>query len=227
MAIKNIPLEERPRERLVRYGVSSLSMQELLAIILKTGTKNNKIESLVEDILICINQIKNIENLSLNNLLKINGIGVAKACTLLASIELGNRINNYVPTNNKLKFSDPDVIFDYFKSFFKTKKQEEFYCLYLDNQKNLIDKKLLFKGTVNQSLIHPREIFKEAYLLSASFIICLHNHPTGDVTPSLADINSTKMIYDLGKIHGIKLIDHLIIGKEKYYSFYMEKNVIL
>ena len=97
--------------------------------------------------------------------------------------------------------------------------------IYLDNQKNYLSKKLLFKGTVNYSLVHPREIFKEAYLLSASYIICLHNHPSGDATPSKNDIELTKKIKEIGLLHGIPLIDHIVIGNNNYYSFYEDNNL--
>lgn len=227
MDIKNMPISERPRERLLKCGVESLSIQELLAIILKSGTKNNSVDNLVNNILSSVKNIEELSSYPISKILEIKGIGIAKATTLLATIELGKRIANYKVESKHLDFSNSENIFNHFKVIFNNKLQEEFYCLYLDNKKRLIDKKMLFRGTINQSLIHPREIFKEAYLLSASFIICIHNHPTGDINPSYADIESTKMIYELGKIHGIFLIDHLIIGKDKYYSFYMEKNVIL
>ena len=225
MKIKELPITERPRERLIKYGANSLSLKELLTIILKSGTKNNDIENLSNDIMKLIGQVDSLGNISIHQLLKLKGMGQAKACTLLATIELGKRVIK--EKNEKLDFSNPDDIYKYFKELYDGIKQEEFYCLYLDNKKRLIEKKLLFRGTINQSLIHPREIFKEAYMLSASFIICIHNHPTGDVTPSIADIESTKLIYQLSKIHAIGLIDHIIIGYDKYYSFYLEKNVIL
>lgn len=227
MNVKDLPINERPRERLMKYGAENLSVQELLAIILKSGTKNNSVNTLVFNILDNIKSIEKLATYPISEILKIKGIGIAKACTLMATVELGKRIYTYKIEENTQDFSNSENIFNYFKVIFSNKLQEEFYCLYLDNKKKLIEKKLLFKGTINQSLIHPREIFKEAYLLSASFIICVHNHPSGDITPSSADVESTKMIYQLGKIHGIFLLDHLIIGKEKYYSFYIEKNVIL
>lgn len=226
MLIKDMPILERPRERLIKYGVNNLSLNELLTIILKSGTKNNDINTLVENLILLTKENNPIDELSLSNLLKVKGIGLAKACTLLASVELGKRLSKKETNKKNIKFSTPNKIYDYFKDVYKNKKQEEFYCMYLDNKNNLIDKKLLFKGTVNQSLIHPREIFKEAYMLSASFIICIHNHPTGDTTPSNEDISSTKLIYELGMIHGIYLRDHIIVGKDNYYSFCENKNII-
>ncbi len=113
----------------------------------------------------------------------------------------------------------PNKIYEYMKNELIDKSQEYFYALYLDSKKNLIDKKLLFIGTLNKSIVHPREIFKYAYLLSASSIICVHNHPSGDTIPSIDDINLTKNLVKIGKIQGINVVDHIIIG-DNYYSFF-------
>ena len=129
------------------------------------------------------------------------------------------------PLDNNLRCNSAEKIFNYFKSSFVNEKQECFYCLYLDQHKKLIDKKLLFKGTLNRSLIHPREIFKWAYLSSAAYIICVHNHPSGNVIPSKEDINITTSLCDIGKLQGIPVIDHVIVGNNNYYSFY-ENNVM-
>ena len=112
-----------------------------------------------------------------------------------------------------------DKIYNYMKDIVCNKNQEYFYALYLDSKKNLIDKKLLFIGTINKSIVHPREIFKYAYLLSASSIVCIHNHPSGDPLPSKEDMLITKHLVDIGKIQGISVVDHIIIGNN-YYSFY-------
>ena len=113
----------------------------------------------------------------------------------------------------------PNKIYEYIKNELEDKVQEYFYALYLDSKKNLIDKKLLFIGTLNRSIVHPREIFKYAYLLSASSIICVHNHPSGDTLPSKEDISITKNLIEIGKIQGINIVDHIIIGNN-YYSFF-------
>jgi DNA repair protein RadC len=126
-----------------------------------------------------------------------------------------NKINN-------IKLNDPSKVFDYFK-YRINKDQEEFYCIYLDAKKKVISYKLLFVGTVNHSMVHPRDIFKEAYKLNAAFIICVHNHPSGDVHPSLDDINVTKRIFEIGNLMGIKLVDHIIDSEINYYSFLMFK----
>ena len=109
---------------------------------------------------------------------------------------------------------------------FKGKLQEEFYVIYLDNKKRYIDKRKLFVGSINYSVVHPREVFKNAYLMSASYIVCIHNHPSGDPVPSKEDISLTIKLKEIGELHGIGIVDHLIIGNDSYYSFYEDKNVI-
>ena len=126
---------------------------------------------------------------------------------------------------NKIKILNAENVFNYYKNILKDKKQEYFYCIYLDTKNNIIKDKMLFKGTINESLVHPREIFKEAYLLSASSIICVHNHPTGNTMPSKNDEILTKQLKECGKLLGINVLDHIIIGDNNYFSF-LEKGII-
>ena len=217
--IKDIPLNERPRERLINKGVEYLSNEDLLAILLKTGTKENSVKVLASNILKQLDNISNLKDINLERLIKIKGIGKAKACELLAAIELGKRLNQKIDNFNQIKIYSSNSIYEYYQDKLKDKLQEYFYCVYLDTKNHIIKDKLLFIGTINESLIHPREIFKEAYLLSASSIICVHNHPSGNVTPSNNDIVMTKQLIEVGKILGIKVLDHIIIGKNNYYSF--------
>ncbi len=222
---KEIPNEEKPRERLVMYGPKYLSNEELLMIILKTGTKNKSVKELAIEVLSKSKGLQNLKDISLNQLMKINGIGRVKAIELSAFIELAKRINATVTEREFIALTKPTIIIEYFNEQLKNIKQEEFYCIYLDNKKNYINKKKLFIGTINSSIVHPREIFKEAYLLSASFIICLHNHPSGDPTPSKEDIIITRKLKQLGELHAIQLLDHIIIGSNCYYSFYEDNNI--
>ena len=217
--IKDIPLNERPRERLINKGVEYLSNEDLLAILLKTGTKENSVKVLANNILKQLDDINSLKEINLERLVKIKGIGKAKACELLAAIELGKRLNKKIDNLNQIKIYSSNSIYEYYQDKLKDKLQEYFYCVYLDTKNHIIKDKLLFIGTINESLIHPREIFKEAYLLSASSIICIHNHPSGNVNPSNNDIIMTKQLDEVGKILGIKVLDHIIIGKDNYYSF--------
>ena len=222
--IKEIPKEERPRERLKEVGVEQLTNVEILSIILKTGTKNKNVKDLAIDILnhYDLNKLKDI---SINDLMKIKGIGEVKAIELLASIELGKRI--LLKDVKKLEILDnPKIIWESSRYLLNDKKQEYFYCLYFDNKQRLIERKLLFMGTINRSITHMREIFKEAYNLSASSIVCIHNHPSNDVTPSKEDIKFTKNLFKTGELQGIPVADHIIIGDDSYYSFYEHINIL-
>lgn len=169
--------------------------------------------------------IKNLKDLNYYELSKFKGIGPAKACNILAAIELGKRINQEVITLNRLQVTNSTIIFNYYKDILGDKKQEYFYAVYLDNQKKIITDQRLFIGTINYSVVHPREIFKEAYKLSASFIICIHNHPSGNVMPSKEDITITENLVKIGDLLNVKVIDHIIISKTNYYSFFENNNI--
>ena len=218
--IKDIPNRERPRERLKKYGSSALSDQELLAIILKSGTHNKSVKDLALDILKTYDDISKLKDITISKLTKIKGIGEVKALELIATIELGKRVFLNTEKKEGIRLSNAEEIYYYIKYIFLDKKQEYFYALYFNNKQELIDKKLLFIGTINKSVVHPREVFKEAYLYSASSIVCIHNHPSGDTNPSPEDIYFTNNLVTIGKIHGVFVVDHIIIGRTSFYSFY-------
>ncbi|MCI9084616.1 MAG: DNA repair protein RadC, partial [Bacilli bacterium] len=132
--------------------------------------------------------------------------------------ELNRRMNIKQDKIVDVKITTPEVVYDYYKNIVN-EYQEYFYCLYLDSNKKVLSEKLLFMGTVNESMVHPRDVFKEAYLVNATAIICVHNHPTGDVRPSKEDIIVTDQLNEIGYLMGIKLVDHVIVSKNKYYSF--------
>ena len=217
--IKEIPKEERPRERLLKYGVENLSNEELLSIIIKTGTKDYSVKAISQILLNELKDIKNLKNITLNKLTTIKGIGKVKAIELLASIELGKRVFEK-EKKIEIKLNNSSIIYEYFKDKFINEKQENFYAIYLDSKSNLIAYKLLFKGTLNSSCVHPREIFKYAHLESAYSIIVMHNHPSGDSTPSKEDEKTTKTLMDIGKLISIPIVDHIKFGKDNYFSFY-------
>lgn len=217
--MKDIPISERPRERLLKYGPSSLSNEELLSIILKTGTKNKSVRILAIELLKEINNIKDLNDITINRLVSIKGIGITKAIEVLSSIELGKRIYLDNEELKMIKMTNPQTVFQYTKYLFQNKKQEHFYCLYFDTKQKLIEKKLLFIGTINKSIVHPREVFKYAYLLSASSIVCIHNHPSNDLIPSKEDILLTDALVNIGYIQNIPILDHIIVGNYNYYSF--------
>ncbi len=224
MRIKDLPVNERPRERLINYGIDNISNEELLAIIIKTGTKNKSVKELASEVLSKINSLSNLETININTFNDIKGLGKIKTIELMAGIELGKRIFLKKELNKKINYSNPEDIYLDNKYLFINKKQEYFYCLYLDNRNNLIERKLLFIGTINKSIVHPREIFKEAYLTSSSKIICMHNHPSNDLTPSKEDIRLTKSLIEIGKLQGIEIMDHIIVSDDNYYSFYQNNS---
>lgn len=226
MKVKDLPLSERPRERLQQVGAENLSNEELLSIILKNGTRKKSVKELSVDILREVGEIKNLKNITKENLQKIEGIGVVQALTILSVMELGKRIYLDSSYDTKVILNSSTSIFQYMKYQLWDKKQEYFYCLYVNQRKELIERKLLFMGTVNRSIVHPREVFKHAYLCSASGIICIHNHPSGDVYPSKEDIRLTNSLVEIGTLNGIPIIDHIIIGDDKYYSFYEEGEIV-
>lgn len=215
--MKNIPNENRPRERLINYGINNLTNIDLLSIILNSGNHNKNVIKLSEEIL---NILENNLNITLEELLKIKGIGIAKASQIISIIELSKRLKNLNNLkNNKLIFNNSRIIYESIKKEVENLTQENLYVLYLDSKLKLIKKELLYKGTINQVLIHPRDIFKYAVKFSAVKIILIHNHPSGDPSPSNNDIILTNNIYECSKIMQIELLDHLIIGFNKYYSF--------
>ena len=217
--IKDLPEAEKPRERAIKYGMENLSNEDLLSIILKTGTKNTNVKILSTSILSLVKDINDLKNLTLNKLISINGIGKVKAIELLASLELGKRVY-YINDNKKVQVNSSKKVFEYFKDFFINEKQENFYAIYLDSKSKIISYKLLFKGTINTSCVHPREVFKYAFLESAYSIIVIHNHPSGDSSPSSADIELTDVLFKIGNLMAIPVVDHIIIGFNEYYSFY-------
>ena len=214
--IKDLPELEKPREKFKRYGLEYLTDEDLIAIILRCGTKNLSVKDLAIEIK---HNYPDLNEITLKDLKNINGMGEVKAITLLSAIELGKRA--MLQGDEKLmKFDKAEVIYNYFKNKMIFLKQERLIALFLDNKMKMINYKTIFMGTINASITHPREIFKEAFLASAVYIVLIHNHPSGDTTPSLADIDFTKQVYETSKIVGIPILDHLIIGKHDYYSFY-------
>lgn len=217
MKILDIPEDERPRERLINYGVDKLSNEELISLLLESGTKNISVKNISMELLKYVKNINNLKNITYQELTSIKGIGKAKACKILGMIELSKRMN--MININNIKLNTPMLVYEYFKNILCDKKQEYFYCVYLDNSKKVLEIQLLFIGTVNESIVHPREIFKKAYQVSASSIICVHNHPSGNLKPSDNDLILTQNLQKIGVLLGIKIVDHIIVTDNNYYSF--------
>lgn len=224
--IKDLPVEERPRERVIKYGIENLSNIELLTLIIKCGTKDKSASTLAIEVLKELERFEQLSSVTLEKLQQIKGIGPVKAIEIMASVELGKRLIFENKPKKLVTYRTASSLFEDSKYFFYGKKQEYFYCFYFNQKQQLLERKLLFIGTINQSIVHPREIFKNAYLLSASSIICMHNHPSGDVTPSYEDVRFTKAIVEIGKIQHILIVDHIIVSDLHYYSFCEHHNII-
>jgi DNA repair protein RadC len=214
--MKDLPKDERPREKLIKKGASALKLEELLAILLRTGIKNKNVLKLAKDILSRYNQEK-LKNITYEELRNIYGVGPTKAVQILAAIEIGRRF--FKPKEEKEIYihSPKDVLKQ--TSHLKENKKENFVVLYLDARNKLITKETISIGTINSSLVHPREVFEPTIRELAVAVILVHNHPSGDPTPSEDDITLTKRLVEAGKILGIEVTDHVIIGKNKYFSF--------
>lgn len=226
MKLKDMLDEEKPREKLKRLGIEYLTDSELLSILLRTGNKNESVNVLSSKILKSIGGIKKLKEVSLNTLCKIEGIKLSKASVIVAAFELAKRSYK---EENYVKFKSVKDMYNFIRSDFVNVKQEKFLILLFDTKMNLIKKKELFKGTINEVNIYAREIFKEALNENASFIVLIHNHPSGDVSPSEEDDITTKKLVELGKFLGVKIIDHLLVSQNNYFSYYenMKKNIII
>ena len=197
-------LDQRPREKALRQGLNSLSDLELIALILQSGSKDRSVFDIAQDVLIETEGLSQLFNMHVNSLMKIKGIREVKALQLLAGVELCKRVlktNAYrmqIKKFLRMLFSGLKVEYGYLT-------QENFVCVYLDTKARIISHRVLAIGTLNEACVHPRDVFKEAYLQNAAGVICVHNHPSGDPSPSLEDINMTKQLVSIAKMNGIQL----------------------
>ena len=216
MKLKNLPRIERPREKLIAKGPANLKDEELLAILLGTGTEGKNVIEVAKQIL---NKYSKKRLLKLNyiDLSKIKGVGPAKACTILAAQELVKRELKIGEATLPIIRSTKDVIAQ--AVYMRDKTREHLMVIFLNARNEMIYKKPMFIGTLNANLVHPREIFQEALKQNAASVILVHNHPSGDAEPSQDDLEITKRIVEAGKIMGIDVLDHVIITKNKTFSF--------
>jgi len=218
MKIKDIPKEGRPRERFLKHGPETLSDAELFAIILRTGTIHENVVDM-SNRLISTYSLDKLFECSLKELQEIKGIGPSKAMQILSMAELGKRYNQLKSSNNSKKISCAEDVFNYFHERLKDKKEEHFYILMLNTQNNIIGEQLISKGILDASIVHPREIFKPAIKNSAAKIILVHNHPSGDPKPSTEDKDITSRLMKSGEELGIRVIDNVIIGEKRFWSW--------
>lgn len=215
--IKDLDLDDRPREKLKKFGPQNLTDKEILAIILKTGTKNLNVLDLSGLILKNIGGISRLNEVTLKELMSFKGIGEVKAINILASIEFAKRLSK-CGIENLVCFNAPDVVASYLKAKLEYLKQEVFIVLDLNTKGKLIEEREIFKGSLSSSIVHPREVYKYAIKNSASSIICVHNHPSGDATPSYEDVKTTLDLIECGSLLGIDLLDHIVIASQGFCS---------
>ena len=222
--IKEISKNDRPMEKLYNYGKEVLSDSELLAIILGSGHKNKNAIFLADELLKVYFKDKNLLFASIDQLMEINGIGLSKASRIIAALELGKRLSKQETMNN-ISLTSPDSVANYLFDHFRDSYREEFLILILDTKNKIKASKTVSIGSINQTLVHPREVFRFAITNNANSIILSHNHPSGDPSPSHEDILITKRLQEAGKLIGIKVLDHIIIGHDRYISL-REKKII-
>ncbi|PKH08457.1 MULTISPECIES: DNA repair protein RadC [Planomicrobium] len=217
LMIRDVHTADRPRERLVNQGATSLSNQELIAIMLRTGTRQESVLHLANRVLNHFEQIQQLKDASIEELTSINGIGQAKAVQLLAAVELGRRLSSK-QTDAKFTIRSPKDAASFLMADMTSLKQEHFVVLFLNIKNQVLHRQTIFVGSLNASIVHPREIFREAVRRSAASIVCAHNHPSGNPAPSPEDIAVTKRLMEAGSIVGIELLDHIIIGDHQFIS---------
>ncbi|UTR11239.1 DNA repair protein RadC [Evansella sp. LMS18] len=217
MMIRDVPKSERPRERLLKEGPQTLSNQELIALLLGSGTKEESVIHLSARVIQHFDGLKLLKEASVKELQDIRGIGEAKAVQLKAAIELGKRISKFT-IEDRYTIRSPEDVANYVMEEMRHLTQEHFVALYLNTKNHVLHKQTVFIGSLNASIVHPREVFKEAFRYSAASIVCLHNHPSGDVSPSHEDIEVTKRLVECGRMLGIDVLDHVIIGDKRFCS---------
>lgn len=218
MTVKEMAVEERPREKMLARGEKSLSNAELLAILLRTGTKNkNAIELANYIINKDLQGLRYLQDMTIEELCEIDGIGLSKATMIKAALELGIRVSSTKPKAYKVK--NPWDIYKYYMDSLRYQKKEIFKVVLLNTKNEIIADIDVSIGTLNSSLVHPREVFREAIKRSTNKIILMHNHPSGKVEPSKEDKDITLRLIRCGEIIGIEVIDHIIIGDGLYFSF--------
>jgi len=221
--IRDLPFEERPRERLVKFGEQALSVQELLQLILGRGVAGESVAVTAQKLLTQFGSLQKLSEASIEELSAIKGIGLAKAAQIKAAFEIGRRLSTQVPSYKSKELTNPEKVYRMVKSKLKDYHKEHFYIIALNSRNHSIAEVSI--GSLNASIVHPREVFAEAIKSKAASVIFAHNHPSGDPKPSEDDLEMTKRLVEAGKILGIEVVDHIIITKTGFMSF-KEKNLI-
>ncbi len=217
--IKEIPLNDRPREKMAANGAAVLTDAELIAILLRTGTAEKSAIDIASEMTADGGLYKRLAGITrLNELTNIKGLGQAKAATVLAALEIGRRIASAKPIK-KIHLSCPQDVADFLMPRLRYAAKEQFVVILLNNKNKVIGTEVVSEGSLSSSIVHPREVFAPAILHHAAAIMVAHNHPSGDPKPSIEDEKVTRQLLRSGKVLGIPMIDHVIIGDGNYYSF--------
>lgn len=215
--MRDVPVEERPRERMIRDGAQSLNNAELLAILLRTGSSGQSVMGLAEQLLARFGGLRSLMDTDFREMTDIPGMGPAKALQVQAAIEIGKRIARLSRQPVTVIRSPRDAA-DLFMDRLRFEKKEYFIVVHLDTKNQVIAEEVVSIGSLDSSIVHPREIFKTALKKSSASIICIHNHPSGDPTPSREDVLVTKRLAEVGQIMGIEVLDHIVVGEQRFAS---------
>jgi len=215
--IHDLPAEERPRERLVQFGEQALSIQELLQLILGRGIAGESVIITAQKLLSHFGNLQKLSEANIEELSSIKGIGLAKATQIKAAFEIGRRISTQTPSYKSKELTDPKKVYQLIKSKLKDYTREHFYIIVLNSRNWSVAEVSI--GSLNASIVHPREVFTEAIKNKAASVIFVHNHPSGNPEPSEDDLVLTKKLVESGKILGIEIFDHIIIVKNGFFSF--------
>ncbi len=222
--VRDLPPDERPRERLLHRGAESLSAQEILAVILGRGVKGESVMVTAQKLLSKFGSLRGIADSSVEELSRVNGIGPAKAAQLKAAFDLSRRLADG-PRQDRAPVKSPEDVVAVLAGTLKGKKKEHFLVLLLDTRNRLIRVSPVSVGTLDSSIVHPREVFKEAISASAASVIFVHNHPSGDPEPSPDDIELTRRLVEAGRLLGILVLDHVIVGDGAFLSLKASRDI--
>lgn len=218
MKVKELQCQERPREKAMRFGITSLGNRELIAVLLRCGSKQHSALEVADEVLCHHTSLGELAKASVQELMKIDGIKQAKAIELQAAFELGRRIA-YDEIQHLVKIESPLDLVNWLSQLIGYEKQEHFVAVFLNQKNQIVSYKTLFVGTLTNASVHPREVFKEAMRIGCAKIICAHNHPSGDPKQSDADVQITQSLVECGSIVSIPVLDHIIVSRNTYISF--------
>jgi DNA repair protein RadC len=224
-SLKDLPRDERPRERLVAKGPQALSDAELLAILLRSGSASESAVELARRLLAKFGDFRRLGGMTAEELRKVKGIGLAKAAEIIAAMEIARR---YASIDAKVgpQFHGSESVYRHFQPRLRDEKTEQFWLVMLDRKNRVIREEMISQGSLTNSLVHPREVFKAAISASAAAVVAVHNHPSGDPAPSLDDKSLTERLVETGELVGIRVLDHVIIGENAFFSF-ADKGILL